>query len=296
MAALNAAAGGGARLVLAFRADQKQEERDKTRASALSSDPDEKEKRPNPNAASEARQKRETDQDKKESPIARIPKPKLKDLAKEWGITLKQRWLMPGAGQRQASLDGISGRSSAGGGLAQRPLFFHRTRHRLARALLSACKGGEPVLVEKKIGRGSIVLVADAYFLSNEAMHRDRATPLLSWLVGDYRQITFVESTLGVLEDNGVGFLARRYGLGGALALCALLGVLYAWRRLVAFVPPLEPDAAESGEMLAYEPAAGFTTLLRRSLGPTDVLQACVEEWRKGQRGAASNQSNGRPP
>jgi len=98
--------------------------------------------------------------------------------------------------------------------------------------------------------------------------------------------VVFLEGTLGVLEENGIGYLARRYGLGGALLLCVLVGLLYAWRRLVAFVPPTEELAAGGEVVLSYEPAAGFTGLLRRSLDAAAVLPACVEEWRKGRRGS----------
>jgi len=65
--------------------------------------------------------------------------------------------------------------------------------------------------------------------------------------------------------------------------LCVLLGVLYAWRRLVSFLPPAEEPEGGT-ETLAYEPTAGFTGLLRRSLGAAGVLPACVEEWRKAGR------------
>jgi hypothetical protein len=125
-------------------------------------------------------------------------------------------------------------------------------------------------------------------------MHQERATALLSYLVSDQRHVTFVESTLGVLEENGMGFLARRYGLGGALALCGLLGALYAWRRIVAFLPPQETGPVAGEVALAYEPAAGFTALLRRSLGAAAVLPACVEEWRKGRRAGGNRTADAR--
>lgn len=269
LAALNAAAGGGGRIVLAFRADQLREDRDKT-------------------GRMQEEEKGKQDEKEKVGSEKKQPKPKgrapdgleLKELAKAWGITLKQRWLMdaePGAErQEDAPADlprTLSWRSD---------LYFSIAPDAGWRVIYR--RAGEPVLVEKDLGRGTVVLLADAYGLSNESVHRDRATPLLSWLVGGFTRVTFVESTLGVLEENGIGFLARRYGLGGALALCALLGALYAWSRLVAFVPPRQSGAPDGAEVLAGEPAAGITTLLRRSLGPAEVLPACVEEWRKGLR------------
>ncbi len=277
LAALDAAANDGARIVLAFRADQKREDRDKDgRIRTEDEGTKTKEEKEQRDAKVKKESKRlKTPQEKELEP---------KELAKEWGVTFKQRWLI----SKSETAERASGVPSD---LPQTvawhsDLYFAvagsgwRVRYRRA---------GEPVLVEKALGRGSIVLVADAYCLSNEAMNRERATALLSWLVADYRRVTFLEGPLGMLEENGVGSLARRYGLGGAMALSALLGGLYAWRRLVAFMPPVDSADTDGAEALAYEPAAGMTNLLRRSLGAAEVLPACVEEWRKGRRGGRDN-------
>lgn len=272
LAALDAAANDGARIVLAFRADQKREDRDKEGRI-----PNDDEKR----NAREEKERREENEKKAGKRIKTSEEKKLepKELAKEWGVTFKQRWLI----SESETAERANGASS---GLPQ-TVAWHSDLHFAPagsgwRVLYR--RAGEPVLIEKSFGRGSIVLVADAYCLSNEAMNRQRATALLSWLVADYRRVTFLEGPLGVLEENGVGSLARRYGLGGAMALCALLGGLYAWRRLVAFVPPVDSEETDGAAALAYEPAAAMTNLLRRSLSAADVLPACVEEWRKARR------------
>lgn len=277
LAALNTAAGNGARVVLAFRADLKREKRDSHgRPVEEETEGDEKDDQAAKNPASGKDAKDSTKKPK--GPGVKEWEPR--ELAKEWGVTLKQRWLVTaqkGAQRVAGATDGLPLRVAW-----QSDLYFAVPAESGWRVLYR--RAGEPVLVEKAVGRGSIVLLADAYCLSNEAMQRERATGLLAWLVGDCRRVTFLESPLGVLENNGIGFLARHYGLGGALALCGLLGALYAWRRLVAFLPPQETRPAAGGLALAYEPAAGFTGLLRRSLGSADLLRVCVEEWRKGRR------------
>lgn len=277
LSALDAAANDGARIVLAFRADQKREDRDKD---GRIRNEDEKTKAKEEKARRDAKAKKESKRLKTPEEKALEPK----ELAKEWGITFKQRWLVsPSETAKRA--DGVS--SDLPATVAWHSDLYFAVVGSGWRVLYR--RAGEPVLVEKTLGRGSIVFVADAYCLSNEAMNRDRATPLLSWLVADYGRVTFLEGPLGVLEENGVGSLARRYGLGGAMALCALLGGLYAWRRLVAFMPPVEWADADGVEALAYEPAAGMTNLLRRSLGAAAVLPACIDEWRKARRAGRGN-------
>src|SRR5436309_2954544 len=59
---------------------------------------------------------------------------------------------------------------------------------------------GFPVVIERTMGEGTIVLAADSYLLSNEAMRRDRHPEFLAWLVGANRRIVFDETHFGVKE------------------------------------------------------------------------------------------------
>jgi hypothetical protein len=67
------------------------------------------------------------------------------------------------------------------------------------------------VVVERQVGRGTIVMASDSYFLSNEALQRDRHADLLAWLVGSGTQVVFDEAHLGIVEKPGVATLMRKY-------------------------------------------------------------------------------------
>ncbi len=273
LAALNAAAVSGARVVLAFRADLLREERDE-RGRALDPDEDEEER-----AERKKQEKAEEEREKRRTHPA-VKRRERTDLAVAWGVTLKQRWLLsrlPGA-QRTTEAETTLPVEAPW----KSDLYFVPAEGAGWRVLYR--RAGEPVLMEKAMGQGSLVLLSDAFCLSNESVHLHRATDLLTWLVGSQQQAVFLEGPLGVLEETGVGHLARRYGLHGALALCVLLGLLYAWRQLVAFVPPTEALERGGEVALAYEPTAGFTALLRRSVDRGALLAACVTEWRRGRR------------
>ena len=144
-------------------------------------------------------------------------------------------------------------------------------------------QGKRAVLVERPLGRGTIVLAADSYFLSNEALQQDRASALLAWIVGGSGRIVFDEAHLGVARNPGVAELARRYGLAGAGCTLLLLAALFVWRRMALFVPPVD-EASEAA--LAYHPAAGLEALLRRSVAVTELAQACLAEWKATARPA----------
>lgn len=134
------------------------------------------------------------------------------------------------------------------------------------------------LIAERRVGRGTLVVVTDAYLVSNEALQRTRATALLAHLAGPLRQLVFVESHLGVVEDPGIAALARRYGLMPAFALCVLLAVLQIWRLAAAFVPP--PPAPEE-LALDYRPTSSLGALLRRAVPRKQLLPTCLDEWRR---------------
>jgi hypothetical protein len=140
-----------------------------------------------------------------------------------------------------------------------------------------------PVLIERPLGRGTIVLVADSFHFSNEALRHDRQAALLAWLVGSSRHVIFEESHLGVQEAPGVATLVRRYRLHGLLAGVLLLAGLFVWKNAASFIPPDEEQRArDRGDLIAgKESAAGFVNLLRRNIPGRDLLGICLQEWRK---------------
>jgi hypothetical protein len=135
----------------------------------------------------------------------------------------------------------------------------------------------EAVLIERPLGRGTLVLASDAYLLSNEALQRDRQPVLLSWLLGAHADIEFDESHLGVVEDRGIAALARQYGLGAAMILLVVAAGLFSWHRMALFVPPA-PERTEVA--LRYQQTAGLEALLQRAIAPGELAAACLEEWR----------------
>lgn len=150
---------------------------------------------------------------------------------------------------------------------------------------LYTCEG-KPVVIERPFGDGTIVLASDAYFLSNEALRRERAPRLLASLVGPPRTVVFDEEHHGVTEQANVASLVRKYRLQGVLVGLALLAALFVWKHAVPLVPQRRDPRRDEPEVLGKDAQEGFINLLRRSIPAGRVLEACVEEWEKtgGQR------------
>jgi hypothetical protein len=140
-------------------------------------------------------------------------------------------------------------------------------------------RGGDPVVIERKFGGGSVVIATDSYFLSNEAMQRDRRPDLLAWMIGSSRNVIFDEAHLGVTERPGVATLMRKYRLQWFVASLILLAGLFIWRNSMSLVPH-HREAATENHVAGKDAAAGFDNLLRRSIPKRDLLATCFNEWK----------------
>lgn len=138
---------------------------------------------------------------------------------------------------------------------------------------------GKPVIIERQMGKGSVVLASDSYFISNEAMLKDRRPRLLSWLIGPSR-VVFDEAHLGVHEETGMMQLAKKHGLRGFMAVLALVALLFAWKSVSAFIPPYETSTQKEEVILGRGSEEGLISLLRRAVPPGKLFEKCVAEWR----------------
>lgn len=141
-------------------------------------------------------------------------------------------------------------------------------------------RGKYPVVVERKFGKGSVVFAGDSYFVSNEAMIKDRQPELLAWLIGANTNIVFDEAHFGIADSSGVATLMRQYRLHGLAAGLLLLAGLFIWKNATSLAPPHSAQA--SGDFVAgKDSASGFVNLLRRNIATRDISGVCFAEWKK---------------
>ncbi len=137
-----------------------------------------------------------------------------------------------------------------------------------------------PVAIERNISGGSMIILADAYVLSNEAMRNDRSPALLTWLIGDHARVIFDESHHGIAWQTGFGDLARKYGLVGFLIGLLLLAALYVWMSSVPLLPrETDENIAAETRVAGRDSAAGLINLLRRNIPEKAILAECLTAW-----------------
>jgi hypothetical protein len=194
------------------------------------------------------------------------------DLAERWGVETKLSM-----GKKEEAILSAPGRELPAS-MDWHSAFVFKPKDDAWRTIYSM--GGQPVLIERSYGKGTIVLSSDSFFLSNEAMKNKREPFLLSWICGTHQKIVFDETHLGVLKNPGVAALLKKYGLPPFFASLIVLGLLVIWRQAAIFVPAHEENergVADAG----MDYAAGFTHLLRRNIRHEEILTVCMEEWKR---------------
>ncbi|EDY20068.1 hypothetical protein CfE428DRAFT_2657 [Chthoniobacter flavus Ellin428] len=145
--------------------------------------------------------------------------------------------------------------------------------------------GTMPVVIERKYGNGSIILMADSFPISNEALRGERHPKLIARLFDGPTPIVFDEEHNDLRESSGIASLARKYQLHGVVAGLVLLAILFVWKNMARFIPPYQTKVSETTVVAGKESSEGFVNLLRRSVHPSSIFGICFAEWRKTFKG-----------
>ncbi len=121
-----------------------------------------------------------------------------------------------------------------------------------------------PVVIERKFGAGTIVLVAQSYPLSNEGLRETRDAKEIAGLLGPARRILFDENHFGIEESGSVTTLMRKYHLEPAIAVLLVVAFLFLWRSASSLLPPRNSGDEEA--VTGRDSQEGLVSLLERSL------------------------------
>jgi len=207
-----------------------------------------------------------------------LPDAKLISLRDRWDVEFDYEDLPRNGGERYQA---VAARKQMDGDLPESlvwhtSLYFNRPG---ASWRVTYSRDSHPVLIERRFGSGSLVFSADSYFLSNEAMRKERHPQLLAWMIGRNATVLFDETHLGVTESPGIAALVRKYRLHGLVIGLILMAGLFVWKNAVRFVPAHADERADA--VAGRESAAGFVNLLRRSIESSQIVPVCLAEWKR---------------
>jgi hypothetical protein len=137
----------------------------------------------------------------------------------------------------------------------------------------------KPVIISRQYGGGTVVLCADSYIFSNEAMMYDRYPGLLSWFVGPANCIYFDESHFGMQHNIGIIDLAYKYRLQGVFITFFLIAGLYIWKNAAHFVPPRDDGNRDTGIKSEKDQLDALVSLLQRYIPSENLIKTCITEW-----------------
>ena len=225
------------------------------------------------NAESKKPQTQEESADDLDHPFAAFKSVSLKD---QWGVSFE--FDDTAEKQRRAIVSDASGAQSLSDSIAWHSTLYFDELDKSWRVLYR--QYGKPVIVERHYKEGSILLCADAFVFSNEALRSERHSEVLTRLIGPHNHIVFDEAHLGIHKVPGVAELIRRFGFHWFFASVALLFALFIWKNSASFVPPAD-DAMESNANQGRDSAQGLVSLLRRNIPKKNVLAVGIAEWKK---------------
>ncbi len=141
-----------------------------------------------------------------------------------------------------------------------------------------AC-GGIPVVAERTLERGSVVISALSYPFSNEAVRSERATDFLLWALGDGERILFDESHFGLVISRTAAKYIRRNDLHFVLLALLIPALLYLWHASVTLLPRYADEEIGAGLPAVERGSGALERLLMRAVQPEELIDAALERW-----------------
>ncbi|MBN1983774.1 MAG: hypothetical protein JW795_19725 [Chitinivibrionales bacterium] len=138
-----------------------------------------------------------------------------------------------------------------------------------------------PVMIERTIGRGTLVLSCDGYFLTNEALAFCRAPKLLASLAGRHTQLLFHEAHLGIVKQTGLLALLNRYHCMGFFCGVILLMALYIYKNANPLIRVTDASEMQQSNISCIQEHEGLRLMLGKSIDAHTILSASIAEWRK---------------
>lgn len=137
----------------------------------------------------------------------------------------------------------------------------------------------EPVVVRRAWGKGEVVMIADSYLFSNEALRNHRSPDFLAWAIPSDSPAVFDEYHHGLTRQPGISALMRKYRLHGVVLSLAVVVVLLIWQRAVVFAPRQAVGPGDGPTAAGSDATDGWVALMRRHIPRGNLLAVCFKTW-----------------
>lgn len=190
------------------------------------------------------------------------------------GISLKQRkrpYRMPIAGQMTAT---------AIASLPAIDIYSYGYLKVNMTAWQELCRArGKSMMVKAKYGRGTVMVSATSYLISNEGMLKTPPVELVAWLIGNRRRVIFNELVHGQSKVHNIAWLVGKYRLPLLLGNLLLIVALYVWRSFCSSANIQQEKHKSDDDKISS--TCGLEKLLRKNISRHRLLAVCLAEWHK---------------
>jgi hypothetical protein len=201
-------------------------------------------------------------------------KPRVDAMRKRWGVEETETEVTNK--QRPTGAEGLTP------SVVRRDVLWHFAKwDSLWKPVLLGSEG-DPVLLERTFGQGSIGLLAAVEPFTNYRLLTKPDTALLALTMTGRRPLIFDEAHLGVEEIDTIAGLSRKHHFEWILLGFLTLASLYVWRNAASFIPPLQP-AADCG-VKGRDAHSALSSLLAQSVGRDKLLSEIAGEWKRSRR------------
>lgn len=204
-------------------------------------------------------------------------KPRVDAMRKRWGVEETETEVKDA--KRPAGAEALTP------SIVRRDVLWHFAKWDPLWKPLRVDADGNPVLLERSFGQGSIGLLAAVEPFTNYQLLTKPDAALLAVTIAGRHPVIFDEAHLGVAELDTVAGLARQHHLEWILLGFLAIAALYVWRNAVSFIPPL-PSAAEGG-VTGRDAHSALSSLLAQSVGRDKLLTEIAAEWKHSARYAS---------
>jgi len=201
-------------------------------------------------------------------------------LKKHWGIGFEFNQNLPVKDGSYLALDAVSNQRDLPPVISWHSNLYFDLLDKSWQVLYAS--DGHPVMIERPFGKGSLVLSADSFFISNEALRSERQPQLLVWLLGRNSKIIFDEAHFGIYKQPSVAALLRHYRFHWVFLVLAVMALLFVWKDAVYFVPPCKDEVPSGAAVVSDKDyTRGLIAMLRRNIPGNEILQVCGQEWER---------------
>jgi len=201
-------------------------------------------------------------------------------LKNHWGIGFEFNQNLPVKDGNYLALDAVSNRHNLPAVISWHSNLYFDLLDKSWQVLYSS--EGRAVMIERPFGKGSLVLCADSFFISNEALRSERQPQLLVHLLGRHSNIIFDEAHFGIFKQPSVAALLRHYRFHWVFLVLAVMALLFVWKNVVYFVPPRKYDIPSGADVVSDKDyTQGLISMLRRNIPRAEILQICGQEWER---------------